>query len=149
MYRFRDGELQVLLVHPGGPLWTHKDLGAWSIPKGECNASEDSLHAAQREFHEETGFTAQAPFFALGAVRQPGGKIVTAWAFAGNCDPAQLKSNTFPIEWPLHSGRHRDFPEIDRAEWFGLLEAKTHILKGQAQFLQRLVEVIADTMGGF
>jgi predicted NUDIX family NTP pyrophosphohydrolase len=138
MYRLRDGELQVFLVHPGGPFWKNKDLGAWTIPKGEYPDTEDPLEAALREFQEETGFTAEGPFLDLGEVRQAGGKVVAAWAFAGNCDPAELKSNLCEIEWPPRSGKRISIPEIDRGEWFSIAEARNRMLGGQQPLLERL-----------
>lgn len=138
VYRRRNGELQVLLVHPGGPFWVKRDLGAWSIPKGEVDAAEPLLDAANREFHEETGFTVVGEFRALTPLRQPGGKTVHAWAVPGDCDPARLRSNTFSLEWPPRSGTQREFPEIDRAAWFPIDEALRRILPGQAGFLREL-----------
>src|ERR1700744_1545961 len=130
MFRRRDGEMEVLLVHPGGPFWARKDLGAWSIPKGEYAADEAPLAAAQREFTEETGAAPRGEFVPLGEVKQPGGKHVTAWAVEGDFDPAMLVSTTFEMEWPPRSGRKRAFPEIDRAEWFSPDEARRKILTG-------------------
>jgi predicted NUDIX family NTP pyrophosphohydrolase len=124
MYRIRDGQLQVLLAHPGGPFFQKKDLGAWSIPKGEAEAHEDLLDAAQREFAEETALHAEGPFLPLSAVKQKGGKQVHAWAFAGDCDPQTIRSNTFSMQWPPRSGRQTEFPEIDRAEFFDLQTAR-------------------------
>lgn len=140
LYRRAPAGLQVLLVHPGGPFWQGKDLGAWSIPKGEIGADEDPLAAARREFHEETGFEAAGPAVPLGHLRQPGGKLVHAWALEGDADPGELTSNTFSMEWPRGSGRLQAFPEVDRAEWFGLAEARRRILPGQARFLDALEE---------
>ena len=140
LYRRAPAGLQVLLVHPGGPFWQGKDLGAWSIPKGEIGADEDPLAAARREFHEETGFEAAGPAVPLGNLRQPGGKLVHAWALQGDADPGELTSNTFSMEWPRGSGRLQAFPEVDRAEWFGLAEARRRILPGQARFLDALEE---------
>ena len=138
MFR-RDGDaVQVLLVHPGGPFWRKKDLGAWSLPKGEYAEPENAFDAALREFEEETGMKAAGTFLPLGQVRQPGGKLVTAWAFEGDCDPSAVRSNSFSMEWPPKSGRLEQFPEIDRADWFTLAEAREKILKGQAGFLERL-----------
>lgn len=131
MYRIRDGVLQVLLAHPGGPLFRNKDQGAWSIPKGEIEAGEDLLCAAQREFEEETGIKPSGPFVALASIQQKGGKIVRAWAFEGDCDPATIKSNTFTMEWPPHSGQQGEFAEIDRAEFFDLETAKQKIKAAQ------------------
>jgi predicted NUDIX family NTP pyrophosphohydrolase len=142
LFRRRAGALEVLLVHPGGPFWAKRDLGAWSIPKGELDAGEDPLAAARRELEEETGFRAAGPFFALGAVRQRGGKQVTAWAAEGEFDPAALRSAEFEIEWPPRSGKRRSFPEIDRAAWFGLDEARRRILPAQAPLLDRLAALV-------
>ncbi|GAB4388235.1 MAG: NUDIX domain-containing protein [Thermodesulfovibrionales bacterium] len=142
MYRQRDGAIEVFLVHPGGPFWARKDLGAWSIPKGLADPDEDPLEAARREFREETAMDATGPFAYLGSLRQPSGKIVHAWAFQGDCDPAGIRSNTFRMEWPPRSGRTREFPEVDRAGWFDLEEAGRRILKGQAAFLDRLKEAL-------
>jgi predicted NUDIX family NTP pyrophosphohydrolase len=128
----------VLLVHPGGPFWAKKDAGAWSLPKGEAEPGEDLLAAARRELAEETGCTVAGEPLALGSLRQPGGKVVHAWAVRGDFDPAQLRSGTFTLEWPPRSGRQREFPEVDRAEWFPLAEARTRILRGQLGFLERL-----------
>ena len=120
MFRVSSGALQVLLVHPGGPFWAKKDEGAWSIPKGELAAGEAPLTAARREFEEETGCRAQGPFIPLTPITQRGGKIVQAWAVEGDCDPAQLRSNLFSLEWPPKSGKRQQFPEVDRAEWFSV-----------------------------
>jgi predicted NUDIX family NTP pyrophosphohydrolase len=140
---YRDGTkgVEVLLVHPGGPFWARKDEGAWSIPKGEFEDGEDPLSAAQREFEEETGTRASGEFLALQPIKQPGGKLVYAWAVHADFDPSTLRSNTFSMEWPPRSGRRSEFPEIDRAAWFGLEEARRKILKGQAGFLDQLVEL--------
>lgn len=140
MYRLRNQTVEVLLVHPGGPFWANKDLGAWSIPKGEYSEPEEPLDAARREFQEETGFVAQGDFLELGVLKQAGGKIISAWAFAGDCDPVNLVSNRFPLEWPPHSGRVIEFPEVDRCAWFSIADATEHILKSQRPFLQMLSE---------
>lgn len=140
MYRLRNQTVEVLLVHPGGPFWANKDLGAWSIPKGEYSEPEEPLDAARREFQEETGFVAQGDFLELGVLKQAGGKIISAWAFAGDCDPVNLVSNRFPLEWPPHSGRVIEFPEVDRCAWFSIADATKHILKSQRPFLQMLSE---------
>lgn len=137
MYR-RKGELEVFLVHPGGPFWAKKDVGAWSIPKGEYEQDESALDAARREFTEETGFTPEGDFRDLGVVRQPSGKLVSAWAFEGDCDPGGLTSNTCKIEWPPRSGRFIDCPEVDRGEWFAISDAKKRISTGQLPFLDKL-----------
>jgi predicted NUDIX family NTP pyrophosphohydrolase len=138
MYRRSREGLEVLLVHPGGPFWKKKDDGAWSIPKGEYGAGEDPLDAARREFQEETGLVAQAPFTPLTPIKQPGGKIVQAWAFEGDRDAEALKSNTFSMEWPPGSGRRQEFQEVDRAGWFGIEDAKRKILRGQVGLLAEL-----------
>jgi len=140
-FREVDGRLEVLLVHPGGPFWAKKDEGAWSIAKGEFEGDEDPLTAARREFEEETGFIPGDEVIPLDPLRQPGGKIVHAWAVKtgkDDFDPAKLKSNLFSMEWPPKSGQHREFPEVDRAAWFTIEEAGKKILKGQARFLQEL-----------
>jgi predicted NUDIX family NTP pyrophosphohydrolase len=138
--RTSDRGVEVLLVHPGGPFFARKDLGAWSIPKGLPDQGEDLLATARREFQEETGFTAVGEARALGQVRQANGKIVHAWAVEGDADPRLLKSNTFEMEWPRGSGRRSVFPEVDRAGWFGPDEARRCILAAQAAFLDRLEE---------
>ena len=138
MYRRRNRQLEVFLVHPGGPFWAKKDLGAWSISKGEYVEGELPLEAARREFQEETGFAAQGDFLDLGAVQQAGGKVVMAWAFEGDCDPSKLVSNRCEIEWPPRSGRKIEIPEVDRGDWFSIAEARERILKSQAPFLDRL-----------
>jgi len=133
--------LEVLLVHPGGPFWAKKDAGAWSIPKGEYEDGEDPLACALREFEEETGTQLDASDVVdLGSIRQKGGKEVTAWAVAGDLDPATVRSNTFVMEWPPRSGRQAEFPEIDRAEWFGLDAAREKLVPAQAELLDRVVE---------
>ncbi len=139
LYR-RRAELEVFLVHPGGPFWAKKDLGAWSIPKGELDEGEDPLAAAIREFEEETGFTIDGEFRALRPLRQPSGKTIVAFAVEGDCDPEKLRSNTFELEWPPKSGKRRAFPEVDRAAWFPLSEARERIIKGQVPFLEELEE---------
>jgi predicted NUDIX family NTP pyrophosphohydrolase len=138
MYRRSGGTLEVLLVHPGGPFWIKKDAGAWSIPKGEYEAGEEALAAAAREFQEETGLVARGPYTPLTPIRQQGGKVVEAWAFEGDCDAESLKSTTFSLEWPRGSGRRQEFPEVDRAGWFGLDEARRKILPAQAALLDEL-----------
>jgi predicted NUDIX family NTP pyrophosphohydrolase len=130
--------VEVLLVHPGGPFWARKDLGAWSIPKGEIEAGEDPLAVAHRELAEETGFVAPGPALPLGTVRQKGGKVVHAWAVRADVDPARLRSTTVEIEWPPRSGRRRAFPEVDRAAWFDLAEARRRINPAQVAFLEAL-----------
>jgi predicted NUDIX family NTP pyrophosphohydrolase len=141
LYRKTAENLEVLLVHPGGPLWAKKDDGAWSIPKGEFAPEEDPLAAAKREFEEETGIQPDGEFIALTPLKQPGGKLVFAWALRSDFDPSKLKSNTFSMEWPPRSGRQQEFPEVDRAAWFGIEAARSKILKGQAPFLDQLGEL--------
>jgi len=138
LYRLIDGEPEVLLVHPGGPFWQGKDLGSWSVPKGEVDAGEDPLVAARREFAEETGFPVVGEARSLGEVRQRSGKRVHAWAVRGDVDPARLESNDFELEWPPRSGRVQKFPEVDRAEWFNLDEARRRILPAQIPLIDRL-----------
>ena len=138
MYRKGDTGIEVFLVHPGGPFWAKKDLGAWSVPKGELTIGEDPLEAAKREFTEETGCTAEGNFLALTPVKQKGGKMVYAWAVQGNCDQESIQSNTFIMEWPPRSGKKQEFPEIDRAEWFPLDKAREKILKSQVNLLDDL-----------
>jgi predicted NUDIX family NTP pyrophosphohydrolase len=139
MYRSPGPELQVFLVHPGGPFWVKKDEGAWSVPKGEYAEGEQPLAAAQREFQEETGFAAEPEFLELGVVKQAGGKLVNAWAFEGDCDPEKLISERFQIEWPPRSGRMVEFPEVDRGAWFSIPVARQRILKSQEPFLGMLL----------
>jgi predicted NUDIX family NTP pyrophosphohydrolase len=141
MYRRGAQGLDVLLVHPGGPFWARKDLGAWSIPKGEYSEGDEALATAIREFAEETGTPPRGEFRSLGELTQPGRKIVTAFAVEGDFDPATLKSNTFELEWPPKSGRKATFPEVDRAEWFSLEMARAKILSGQREFIARLLEM--------
>lgn len=141
IYRKRGDDIEVLLVHPGGPFWAKKDKGAWSIPKGEIETGDTTFARACVEFEEEVG---QPPPnsepIELGEIRQKSGKIVRAWAMEGDLDASKAKSNTFPMEWPPRSGKIQEFPEVDRAEWFDLSTAATKLLAGQAQFLQRLAE---------
>ena len=141
MFRRGAQGLEVLLVHPGGPFWARKDLGAWSIPKGEYSKGDEPLATAIREFAEETGISPLGEFRPLGEIMQPGRKIVTAFALEGDFDPATLKSNTFELEWPPKSGRKASFPEVDRAQWFSLEMAREKILSGQREFITRLLEM--------
>ncbi|MDO8211908.1 NUDIX domain-containing protein [Conexibacter sp. CPCC 206217] len=147
--RVGGGELEVLLVHPGGPFWAKKDVGAWSIPKGEHGDDEDALAAALREFEEELGTppSPDAEPQSLGEVRQKGGKLVTAWALAGDLDPELIVSNTFEMEWPPRSGRTQAFPEVDRAGWFTLAQAREKLLPAQLPLLERLAELPAAQGG--
>ena len=144
LFRRRDGGLEVLLAHPGGPLWTKRDDGAWSVPKGEIEAGEEPLAVARREFEEETG---QRPpdgdVMSLGEVRQKSGKVVTAWAVEGDLDPSTATSNTFPIEWPGGSGNWIDVPEVDRVEWFDPGAARQKLNPAQVPFVDRLLELVA------
>ncbi len=142
MYRRLRGIPEVFLVHPGGPFWSKKDAGAWSIPKGEYTAGEDPFEVAKREFREETGFEASGEFVPLTPCKQPSGKIIVAWTFEGDCDASAVKSNTFSMEWPPRSGRHQEFPEVDRAGWFTLPEAKQKIVKGQSGFVEELSQIL-------
>lgn len=138
LFRRREGKLEVLLGHPGGPYWAHRDDGAWSIPKGGMNPGEDALAAAQREFLEETGFAPCGPYLPLGQIVQRGGKVVHAWAFEGDCDPTGLQSITTTTEWPPRSGRMITVPELDRVRFFALREARLAINVAQVELLDRL-----------
>ena len=149
MYRLDEtGAVQVLLAHPGGPYWARRDLGAWTLPKGELEDWEGPLAGARREFEEETGHAPAGPFFPLGEVRQKSGKRVSAWACTGQLDPAQLRSNSFELEWPPRSGRLQEFPEIDRVEWFDLDAARDKLLPAQLPFLDRLAQLLASQDDG-
>ena len=142
VYRKRAGEIEVLLVHPGGPFWARRDSGAWSIPKGEYADSEDPEAAARREFTEETGWAVEGDLTPLGEIRQKAGKVVTAFAVEGDFDPATLESNSFEMEWPPRSGRKASFPEVDRAGWFAFAEAREKIIEGQRLLLDRLEALV-------
>ncbi|HEY9127298.1 MAG TPA: NUDIX domain-containing protein [Acidobacteriaceae bacterium] len=144
MYRLKGEMLQVFLVHPGGPLWAKKDQGSWTIPKGEHLDDEPALEAAKREFIEETGFPVEGPFLDLGSIRQAGGKLVAGWAFAGDCDPAALVSNTCMIEWPPRSKRQIEIPEVDRGQWFSIAEARVYLRETQHPFLDRLCNALQE-----
>jgi predicted NUDIX family NTP pyrophosphohydrolase len=145
LYRSGAAGIEVLLVHPGGPFWAKKDAGVWSIPKGEYEDDEDPLACALREFEEETGTRLGSDdVVELGSVRQKSGKQVTAWAVAGDLDPDTVRSNTFSMEWPPRSGRQAEFPEVDRADWFGLDVAREKLVPAQAEFVDRLLERIAQ-----
>ncbi len=149
VYRRRGGDLELLLVHPGGPFWAKKDVGAWSIPKGEYAAGEEPLAAARREFEEETGTPIEGRFIPLGELTQRGGKIVTAFAVEADFDPASLRSNVFELEWPPRSGRRQSFPEIDRTAWFAPAEARRKILASQSEFITRLLAALGlEASGG-
>jgi predicted NUDIX family NTP pyrophosphohydrolase len=138
LFRRRPSGVEVMLAHPGGPFWAKKDAGSWSIPKGLADEGEDLLEAAKREFLEETGSAVDGEFLDLGAHKQPGGKTIAAWACEGDFDPASVKSNTFSLEWPPRSGKTAEFPEVDRAAWFGLEEAVVKINKGQRPIIEAL-----------
>jgi predicted NUDIX family NTP pyrophosphohydrolase len=147
MYRRRGHGIELLLIHPGGPFWVNKDLGAWSIPKGEYDDTEEPLAAAQREFNEETGWVATPPFVPLGALKQRSGKLITAWSCEGDADPATLVSNRFEMQWPPRSGRLQQFPEADRAAWFEPAEARRRILDGQCGFIDMLERRLGGMAG--
>jgi predicted NUDIX family NTP pyrophosphohydrolase len=142
LYRVRRGAPEVFLVHPGGPFWAKKNAGAWSIPKGEASPGEDLLAAAQREFREETGLDIGGHFRALVLIRQSSGKLVHAWAVAGDCDADAIRSNTFEMEWPPRSGQRREVPEVDRAAWLDLPTARVKISKGQLGLLDQLERLL-------
>ena len=144
VYRRSDSGIEVLLVHPGGPYWAKRDDGAWSLPKGEYEPDEDPLEAAVREFEEELGSEPpdRADAVSLGQLRQPSGKVVSAWALEGDLDVSEIRSNTFEMVWPPRSGRSREFPEVDRAGWFDLPAARRKLLPGQVGFVDRLEELL-------
>jgi predicted NUDIX family NTP pyrophosphohydrolase len=147
LYRRAAGSFEVLLVHPGGPIWARRDLGVWSIPKGEYDDDEDPLAAARREFEEELGSPPPAgETLDLGEIRLKSGKLVRAWAIAGDLDAQQIHSNSFTMQWPPRSGRMREFPEVDRAQWFGLSEARERINAAQVALLDRLGETETDEL---
>ena len=142
LYRKKESGLEFLLVHPGGPFWKNKDAGAWTIPKGEIQAGETPLAAAQREFLEELGFLPQGEFLLLTTVKQKGGKLIHAWAVQGDCDPAAIRSNTFTLEWPPRSRKLQEFPEIDRASFFTLDAARLKINPAQISLLEELTTLL-------
>jgi predicted NUDIX family NTP pyrophosphohydrolase len=143
LYRNPGSGLEVFLAHPGGPFWQRKDAGAWTIPKGAVEPGESLLAAACREFQEETGIVPRSPFFPLGSIRQKAGKIIHAWAWEGDADPARIVSNSMTTEWPRGSGRSISYPEIDRCEWFGIPAARTRLNPAQAELLDRLESALA------
>lgn len=145
MYRKRNAQMEVLLVHLGGPFWAKKDAGAWFIPKGEVNPGENDFSAAKREFEEETGLRPGPEFLPLGSVKHKSGKKVSAWAFEGDCDPASLRSNTFQMEWPPRSGKTQEFPEIDRAGFFTIEAAREKMHAAEFDFLPRLAELLSSS----
>lgn len=142
LFRLENRALQVFLVHPGGPFWAKKDLGAWSIPKGLPDQEENLLAAAQREFREETGCTVSGDFLQLTPVQQKSGKVIHAWAVEGDCNPGDVKSNTFALEWPPRSGKQEEFPEVDRAAWFDMKVAQEKIIPGQRVLLEELQQIV-------
>jgi predicted NUDIX family NTP pyrophosphohydrolase len=144
MYKRIGHQILLLLVHPGGPFWAKKDLGAWSIPKGEYTEPEDPLTVALREFEEETGSSVSGQFQSLGELVQPSRKIISAWAVEGDFNPKSLKSNFFEMEWPPKSGERKSFPEVDRAEWFSPTDARKKILPGQCEFIDRLLVLLSQ-----
>lgn len=144
LYRRKDNELRVFLIHPGGPFFAKKDEGAWSVPKGEIDEGEGALAAARREFEEETGCKAEGDFIPLSPIKQKNGKTVLAWAVEGGCDADAIRSNTFKLEWPPKSGRLQDFPEVDRAGWFTVDEAKKKINPAQAALVDELLSKLTS-----
>jgi len=147
MYKRSGPELLLLLVHPGGPFWAKKDLGAWSIPKGEYLEGEEPFAVAKREFCEELGMQPSGEFWDLGTLVQPSRKEIIAWAAEGDFPVAELRSNTFELEWPPKSGRKKEFPEVDRAEWFSIADARRKILPGQSEFIDRLLARVESSDG--
>jgi predicted NUDIX family NTP pyrophosphohydrolase len=142
VYRQRDGQVEVLLVHPGGPFWKNKDAGAWSIPKGEFSTGEDPLEVAKREFREEIGRSIDGDFTRLDPIKQRGGKTVHAWAVEADIDVSRVTSNTFTIEWPRGSGKLQEFPEVDRADWFTLDAAREQMNESQRKLLKQLLQLL-------
>ena len=142
LYRMRDGECEVFLVHPGGPFWARKDDGAWSIPKGEYADGDDPLTTAKREFREETSFEVGDNFRALSPLKQPSGKVISAWAVEGDVDSASITSNTFLLEWPPKSGKTQESPEVDRAMWCTIPTARIKLFPGQRPFLDQLQQLL-------
>jgi predicted NUDIX family NTP pyrophosphohydrolase len=142
----RSNHLELFLVHPGGPFWARKDDGAWSLPKGEYSEDEDALQAAKREFQEETSIPIDGDFLPLGELRQPSGKLITAWALEQDVDPTLVKSNMSSMEWPPKSGKTQEFPEVDRAAWFPISQARRKLLKGQIAFINRLANKLGVTV---
>jgi predicted NUDIX family NTP pyrophosphohydrolase len=150
LYRRPQGGLEVFLAHPGGPFWRGRDLGAWTIPKGLVTAGEELIDAARREFEEETGIAPREPFLPLGSIRQKAGKVIHAWAWEGNADPAAIVSNTTSCEWPRGSGRMLTYPEVDRCAWFEPNAARAKLNPAQAELIDRLeaaLEIVPETGG--
>ncbi len=144
LFRIRKNSTEFFLVHPGGPFWKNKDLGAWSIPKGEFTEEEDPLEAAKREFEEETGMKPPEKFLELTPLKQKSGKLIFAWAAEANIDAENIHSNSFELEWPPHSGKKQKFPEIDHAAWFDVTEAKAKIISGQFPFIEELIRLLKN-----
>ena len=144
LYRFREKQIEVFLVHPGGPFWAKKDLGAWSVPKGEFEPHENPLEAAKREFKEETGFEVSGNFIELTSVKQKSGKLIYVWASEGDFNPEEINSNLFEMEWPPKSGKRQAFPEVDKAMWFNVEEAKQKINAGQVPLILELEKNFSD-----
>ena len=142
LYRFNNGSPEIFLVHPGGPFWKNKDMGTWSIPKGELEGNEDPFEAAKREFEEETGFIPRGSFVELTPVKLKSGKKVFAWASEGNTNPDKIKSNLFELEWPSRSGKKERFPEVDKAGWFSFTQVKEKINKGQLPLITELISIL-------
>jgi predicted NUDIX family NTP pyrophosphohydrolase len=140
LYRIKDSHIELFLVHPGGPFWQKKDLGAWTIPKGEFTTAEDALAAAKREFQEETGLALAGDFVKLSPVKQKAGKLIHAWAAEGDIDASAISSNSFSLEWPPKSGKWKEFPEVDKAQWFDVNTAKEKINPAQASFIDELLQ---------
>lgn len=147
LYRWHEPAVEVFLVHPGGPYWAQKDDGAWSLPKGEYDEGEDPLVAARREFTEETGSQVAGLLYPLGSLTQATGKVVSAWAVEGDLDPTTVKSNCFSMEWPPHSGKRQEFPEVDRGGWFDLPAAYIKLQVGQRGFLEQLQALLKEEGG--
>lgn len=147
LFRRRHGEVELFLAHPGGPFWRHRDVGAWTIPKGAPEPDEELLAAAIREFREETGLHPQSPLIELGSIRQKGGKRVFAWAFEGDANPESIVSNTIRAEWPRGSGRWLEYPEVDRCAWFAEGEARMRLIPAQVEFIDRLRQILSPHEG--
>src|SRR5262245_40728113 len=146
VYRNRPDETEVLLVHPGGPFWASRDLGAWSLPKGQIEDGEEPLAAAIREFKEETGLWIEGSYRALSPIRQRSGKVVHAWIVEGDFDVTSVTSQLFSMEWPPRSGRFQEFPEVDRAAWFPLAEARRRLIEAQVDFIDQLAYILANPL---
>jgi predicted NUDIX family NTP pyrophosphohydrolase len=148
VFRIRQNNLQIFLMHPGGPFFARKDLGAWSIPKGEIGENENEAEAAKREFEEETGFQFKGDLISLKPIKQKSGKTVVAWATEQDFDVSKIKSNLFEMEWPPKSGKYQQFPEMDRAEWFSVSDAKEKIIPGQNGLIEELEDILINRSPG-